>query len=79
MRTFKAICATLILALSLSATTVFADGTPGDGHTPGSAAPQTGTSTAPEDPALTTETETTSADSEVITLQDILWALTAIY
>ena len=79
MRTFKAICATLILALSLSATTAFADGTPGDGHTPGSPAPPTGISTAPEDPTLTTETETPSAGSDVITLEDILWALTAIY
>ena len=34
MKTLKLICATLLLAFSLSMP-AFADGTPGDGHTPG--------------------------------------------
>jgi len=76
MRTFKATCATLVLALSLTATTAFADTTPGDGHTPGSPSPQMD---APTQPTETTLISGTSTDGDEAVIADILWALTTIY
>ena len=40
MKTFKVICAAVILALSLSIP-AYADGNPGDGHGPGRTSPDT--------------------------------------
>jgi hypothetical protein len=76
MKTLKAICAIFVLALSLSATTYGDPTNPGDGHSPGSAAP------APP-PILSVETATSDTEDEgdpsLLTLGDVLWALASIY
>ena len=76
MKTLKAICAILALALSLSIST-YADTTdPGDGHSPGSAAQ------APP-PILSVDAATSDTEDEgdpsLLTLGDLLWALASIY
>jgi len=75
MKTFKLICATLLLALSLSLP-VLADTNPGDSHGPG--CPE------PADPGATTEnsgvinTVQDISDSTGLTLADVFWALASI-
>lgn len=76
MKTLKAICAIFVLALSLSTTTYGDPTDPGDGHSPGSAAP------APP-PILSVDTATSDTEDEgnpsLLTLGDVLWALASIY
>jgi hypothetical protein len=76
MKTFKAIGAALVLALSLSIP-AYADGDPGDVHFPGHSIP------APPDPtakpgSTITATETDD-DPGFPTVADILWALASMY
>jgi hypothetical protein len=76
MKTFKAIGAALVLALSLSIP-AYADGNPGDIHTPGHSI------TAPPDPTAkpgSTITETEMDDDPGFsTIAEILWALASMY
>jgi hypothetical protein len=76
MKTFKAICATAVLALSLSIP-AYADSTnPGDGHSPGGPC-----SDPTETGDLTPTPDAASVDGNlsILTLTDILWALASIY
>lgn len=81
MKTFKAIGAALVLALSLSIP-AFADGTtnPGDVHTPGRS------TSVPDDPTpepakmdSTVAATQTINDTGFLNIADILWALASIY
>ena len=76
MKTFKAICAIFVLALSLSVTTYGDPTNPGDGHSPGSAAPAP-TTVASID--MTTSEGADEGDPSLLTLEDVLWALASIY
>jgi hypothetical protein len=76
MKTLKALCATTVLALSLSIP-AFAETAPGDNHTPGSPTP------------IESDTSTTAPGSDGATvvdgdisfwlLSDMLWTLASIY
>ena len=68
-----------MLALSLTATTAFADNTPGDGHTPGSPAPLIDAPAQPSETTLISGTEPAGTDSEPVTMVGIMWVLTTIY
>jgi hypothetical protein len=76
MKTFKAICATLVLALSLSIPAYA-----GDGHTPGSPVPgDVGTPTTVAGDSIATDgISAVDGDTSSVTLTDILWALVSIY
>jgi|GEM_PF-2338520 len=82
MKTFKAICAAMLLALSLSIP-AYADTTPGDGHTPGSPSPITsGTgapTTAPVDTELTGGATAAVGDISFSAFADIMWALASMF
>ncbi len=76
MKTFKTMGAILVLALSLSIST-YADPTnPGDGHSPGSAAPAPTPIQLFDAPAADRVDE---GDLSLLTLGDVLWALASIY
>lgn len=76
MKTFKAICATMVLALSLSISTYADPPNPGDGHSPGSYTPA---------PTSIEPIDTTSADGtevgnlNLLTLDGVLWVVTSIF
>jgi hypothetical protein len=75
MKTFKAMCATLVFALSLSVP-AFSEGTaPGDGHSPGNPVP------ASSPVAVRTATELAAADSNnrLGIFSDLYWVLVSIY
>jgi hypothetical protein len=78
MKTFKVIGATALLALSLSVP-AYAETDPGDGHGPGR------TTSEPSDFGTVSEySASTSAsdsvdDGGLLTVADILWALSSIY
>lgn len=75
MKTFKAVCATLVLALSLSIPAYA-----GDGHTPGSPVPDdVGTRTIVAEDSISTDGISADGDTSSVTLTDILWALVSIY
>jgi hypothetical protein len=77
MKTFKAICAALVIALSLSVPAYAEDPNPGDIHIPGAPSPVTGGTETPtpsqSDPASGV------APANDISLSDILWALASIF
>jgi hypothetical protein len=80
MKTAKAFCATIFLALSLSIPAYAEDTNPGEGHTPGKPSPITCNSgstvgTAGEGCVVPTET----GDGSFSDLLDILWAVTSIF
>jgi len=76
MKTFKATCAIFVLAFSLSVST-YADPTdPGDGHSPGSAAPAP---TPIQSFDVTTADGTEEGDLSLITVGDVLWAVISLY
>jgi len=77
MKTFKAICAATLLALSLSISG-YADTTPGDVHTPGVPVPA-GDSTS--DPTLSGDTtgDDTIGDISFSAVSDLIWAMTSIF
>ena len=76
MKTFKAIGAALVLAISFSIP-AYADGNPGDVHTPGHSI------LAPPDPAekpgSTVAVTKMEDDPGFPTIADILWALASMY
>jgi hypothetical protein len=76
MKTFKAMCATMVLALSLSVSTFADPPNPGDGHSPGSAAPAP-TSIEPIEIASTDGTA--EGDLNLLTLDGLLWVVASIY
>jgi hypothetical protein len=82
MKTFKAMCATAVLALSLSIPG-YADSAPGDQHSPGrtiSAPGDTGTpTTTPESSGLISAAPLVDGGTSFPTFADILWALASIY
>ena len=76
MKTTKAICATALLALSLSIP-AYADTAPGEQHTPGSPTPAP-VSIAPETPenaGLPAGSSAADGDISSPSIADILWAL----
>ena len=77
MKTFKAICAATALALFL---TISAYADAGDGHGTGknTAQPRTYVTTneAPEDSVTTSAAD---SDLDLLTFENIMWALTSIY
>jgi hypothetical protein len=77
MKTFKAICAASVIALSLSIPAYAEDPAPGDVHVPGSPPPATcGTETDPTAPCeLTDETAAGDCDISFSALADLLWTL----
>ena len=76
MKTFKAICAASVLALSLTIPT-YADGNPGDGHGPG----RTTSKPADYEPSAGTGSsiDGSTSDASFLTMADIIWALATIY
>ena len=70
MKTFKSICATLVLALSLSIP-VYS----GDGHTPGSPAP----TPTPIPESTDSNEEPIIGEDSFLTVTDFLWILSSIY
>lgn len=78
MKTFKAICAAAVLALSLTIT-AYADGNPGDGHGPGrtTSEPSDYGLPAPEDSV--TSAAVSTYDAGFVTIGDIIWALASVY
>ena len=82
MKTFKAIGAAFVLALSLSIP-AYADTAPGDGHTPGRSVPNPGAigtpTTEPENAGLTCGAPADEGDTSFLNIADILWALASIY
>ena len=70
MKTFKAICAATVLALSLTIST-YAEGNPGDGHGPGRSTSE------PADYEVSSDVST--SDASLVTMADIIWALATIY
>ena len=80
MKTFTAIGAAFVLALSLSMPT-YADNTaPGDQHTPGrSTTVPPNPTTEPGDTGLTGGAPAIDKDISSLSISDILWALTSIY
>lgn len=79
MKTFKAICAASVMALSLSVPAYAEDPIPGDIHIPGAPSPVTGGTVTP------TPSPGDPASSGVATgdissaLADMLWALASIF
>ena len=79
MKTFKAISAAFVLALSLSIP-AYADTTPGDGHTPGAPAPPIVIpTTAPENTESSDGAPTIGGDIRSLSISDILWLWASIY
>jgi hypothetical protein len=76
MKTFKAICAALILAISLSIPTYAEDTKPGEVHTPGKSSVVTGGTSDAADEETGTEA---TADLGYSVLTDIVWALASIF
>jgi hypothetical protein len=76
MKTLKAICAIFVLAISLSITTFADPPSPGDGHSPGSAAPAPTPNGSVD--TVTSERED-EGDPSLFTLGDVLWVLASIY
>jgi len=76
MKTLKAICAILALALSLSISTYAETTDPGDGHSPGSAAPAP---TPIRSLGVTTADGVEVGDLNLLSLGDVLWALISLY
>lgn len=77
MKSFNAICATLVLVLFLSIPT-YADTNPGDGHGPGRSISEPSELWTPTgDAGLADADETASGDGSL--MADILWALTSMY
>lgn len=73
MKTFKAICAAAVLALSLSLP-AYADPIPGDVHTPGYACP------APGDSGVeSTDIFADNAELSFSEFAEILWAMASLY
>ena len=83
MKTFKAICAASVIALSLSIPAYAEDPAPGDVHVPGSPPPVTcGTETDPTTPCEAELTDGTTAgdgDISLSALVDMLWALASVF
>ena len=76
MKTFKAICAATVLALSLNVP-AYADGNPGDGLTPGRT---NSVSIDYEPPPPTGDSgDVGTSDDGLVTMADIFWALATIY
>ncbi len=75
MKTLKAMCAILVLALSLSISTYAETTDPGDGHSPGSAAPATPIRSLD----VTTADGVEESDLNLLTLGDVLRALISLY
>ena len=77
MKTLKATCATLMLALLLS---IPAYSEPGDGHSPGSpaAAPIASPTPATTD-AKAVQGSGVENEPGLVTLADVLWAIASIY
>ena len=71
MKTFKLMCATLLLALSLSIP-VYS----GDSHTPGSPAPSP---TPIAESSYSTDESAVTGDDSFISVTDFLWILSLIY
>ncbi len=79
MKTFKAICAAAILALSLTIP-AYADGNPGDGHGPGRTSFESSDYGLPSAPADSlTSGAVSTGDNGLVTIADIIWALASIY
>lgn len=78
MKTAKSICATILLALSLSISTFAEDNNPGEIHTPGRAGQITcdDGSQKPGEPCL--ETPGTS-DGNFSDFMDIVWVVTSLF
>lgn len=77
MKTFKAICAASVMALSLSVPAYAEDPLPGDIHIPGAPSPVTGGTETPTpgDPA-----SSSAATGDISSaLADMLWALASIF
>lgn len=75
MKTFKVICAALVLTISLSIPTYAEDSKPGEVHTPGSSGVVSGG---------TSDTDENEAGNETNTdgysvLTDIVWAVASIF
>jgi hypothetical protein len=81
MKTFKAICAASVIALSLSIPAYADDTTPGDIHVPGRANPITGDTptTAPGDTGLAGGATAVDDDISFSALADMLWTLASIF
>ena len=75
MKTLKAMCAILALALSLSISTYAETTDPGDGHSPGSAAP----APTPIRPLDVTTDGVEEDDLSLLSLGDVLWAVISLY
>ena len=82
MKTFKAISAAFVLALSLSIP-AYADTAPGDGHSPGSYVPAPGAIGTPTTEAGDTDlaggAPAIVGDISFLNIADILWALASTY
>lgn len=82
MKTFKAICAATVIALSLSVTAYADPPPPGDIHIPGLPAPADGgikTPTATEDTGLADGSSLVAGDTTFSALADILSTLASIF
>lgn len=82
MKTFKAICAATIIAISLSVTAYADPPPPGDIHIPGAPVPVDGgitTPTATEDTGLAGGSMTVDGDVGFSALADMLWTLASIF
>ena len=75
MKTFKAICAASVIALSLSVPAYAEDPAPGDIHIPGQPCPVTGGDVTPTpSPGVSTP-----AGEISLSALDIMWALASIF
>jgi hypothetical protein len=80
MKTAKAICATILLALSLSISAFAEDTNPGEIHTPGKSTQITCDSKSPETkPGEPCTATTDSGDGSFSDLLDFLWAVALTY
>jgi hypothetical protein len=80
MKTAKALCATMFLALSLSIPAYAEDTNPGDVHSPGKPCPITCDSGSSDRPSNEPCGETTdTGDSSFPNLADILWVVASIF
>ncbi len=80
MKTFKAICAATLLALSLSIPAFADDTTPGEIHTPGKTIAAPSDVETPTQDTITTGVVTTvDGDGSIVELTDVLWALACMF
>jgi hypothetical protein len=80
MKTFKAICAASVMALSLSVPAYAEDPLPGDIHIPGAPCPVTGgTETPTPTPSDPASSDAGTGDISLSALADMFWALTSIF